>query len=283
MSNQIICFGCIASVCFTLICCGRSPSNVTSDVSDPIERTQPPGVVILKLDDLRFNTEYGDLGVLQGWIDVFDYLNSVEINASLGLIASQSSEATQRHIDFVRGLTSAGHELWHHGWDHNKAGLRGEFCDHPYENQKAHFEDAVALAEEVYGITLRSFGSPYNCSDETFTRVFEEQSVVKVFMFGDEPLPDNALNLNRRWINMESETGTPDFGFFIANYLSNIDRDYYVLQGHPRFWVDGSAELEAFSQIVEFLQSEKHQFMTPYEYFLFLQSDNANDADEAAP
>lgn len=233
------------------------------------------GVIILKLDDLRFDDRY-DLGVRSGWVDTFTLLDNYNIKGSIGIIAEDSEDLNaenrtdKQHIQYISLLHANGHEVWHHGWDHQRDGEKGEFCGHPYERQKRHFEDTKTLIKRKYDITLRSFGSPYNCSDTALTKVFQEQDTIKVFMFGDKPLPKNALNLDKRRVNIESSTGEPDFEYFKAKYIDNLGEKYYILQGHPKKWEAGSAELNEFAKIIEFLISQGHVFMTPYQYYLSL-------------
>lgn len=201
------------------------------------------GIIILKLDDIRINAKYSELDIQQGWADVSHYLNKQNIHAGFGIISEHVSKASEENIRFIHQLTESGHELWHHGWDHDKNGSKGEFCGHGYKRQKEHFEQSLDVVNDVYGITMQSFGTPYNCSDATLTQVFEEQSRVKVFMFGDEPLPTNALNLDR-WVKMETLGGQPNYDYFIKQYNAAPNKAYYVLQGHPKRWIEGSLQLQ---------------------------------------
>ena len=246
------------------------------DVVDDSKKTNQ-GVIILKLDDLRFDDRY-EFGVRTGWIDTLTLLDNYSVKGSIGIIAEDSldlnadNQSDAEHINYVSSMHDNGHEVWHHGWDHQKDGEKGEFCGHPYERQKRHFHDSILLIEKKYGITMRSFGTPYNCSDAILSEVFEEQDTIKVFMFGDTPLPVNALNLDKRRVNIESSTGEPDFEYFKTKYLNNLGQDYYVLQGHPKNWEVGSDELNEFSKIIEFLIAQGHTFMTPYQYYLSVYS-----------
>lgn len=246
------------------------------------------GIVILKLDDLRYDDSY-ELGVRTGWVDTFKLLDSYQLKGSIGIIAEDSSDlnpdnqSDAEHISYVSSLHANGHEVWHHGWNHQRDGEKGEFCEHPYERQKRHFDDAMSLIKAKYGITMQSLGTPYNCSDEAFTKVFEEQDTIKVFMLGDDPLPSNALNLDKRRVRIESSTGEPDFEYFKDKYIDNLDEEYYLLQGHPKRWEAGSNELHEFSKIIEFLITQGHVFMTPYQYYLHVSSPVQPLVEDALP
>ncbi len=249
-----------------------TPKRLKRDLYQIPSQKSEPGVVILKLDDLRYNPSHLK-GVPSGWINVYNYLNEQDIHAGFGIIASASVEPSEAHIEFIQELVSNGHELWHHGWDHRRAGEWGEFCGHSYQRQKSHFERALTHVKATYGVTMQSFGTPYNCSDESLTRVFEEQSQVKVLMFADDPKPANALSLDR-WVNIEAQTGQPNFEYFIDQFQENQNRDYYVLQAHPKNWNKGSDSLREFKKIITFLRDRKHRFMTPYEYYEFVKNND---------
>jgi len=258
-------YGCVgnnSNVDFNKTVGTYAPENISGDGK---------GIIILKLDDMRINAKYSDLDIYQGWIDVYHYLNEQNIHAGFGIISEHVSRASKENVSFIRQLIESGHEVWHHGWDHDRDGFKGEFCGHDYKRQKEHFEKSLDAVAHVYGITMQSFGTPYNCSDATLTQVFEEQSRIKVFMFGDDPLPNNALNLDR-WVKMEMSGGQPNYDYFIEQYNAEPNKAYYVLQGHPKRWTKGSLELKEFKKIIEFLMQQGHQFMTPFEYYEYVNT-----------
>jgi peptidoglycan/xylan/chitin deacetylase (PgdA/CDA1 family) len=228
-----------------------------------------PKVVILKLDDLKYQVaSSATFGAAAGWSEATDFLDSAGIKAGLGIISETLASASPEYIQFIKGQIAKGHELWHHGLDHQSVDSTKEFCGHPLAFQKQHFQDAVDLVKAKIGVTMKSFGAPYNCSDAVFTQVFEAQSDVKVFMYPNVPAAKNAFPLLRT-VDMEITTGQPDWATFTAGYAKYPKEEYYCLQGHPAGWAKGSIPLEAFKKIVLFLKSEGVTFMTPYQYFAY--------------
>jgi peptidoglycan/xylan/chitin deacetylase (PgdA/CDA1 family) len=230
-----------------------------------ITNAQPK--IILKLDDL---------GIKKGFCEsapTLDYLVKKQIKAGLGVIADRL-DSTARTVltPYLNATNSKGEKLfefWNHGLDH----VRPEFLGTPYDYQKVHFDQATKLIQHQLGVTLHSFGTPFNGSDSTTNKVFSEDSNYKVFIFSSLALgaSSDIFNLKNR-VNMENGTGNPEFDYFIANYNKYKDKytDYMVLQGHPNKWKE--KEMEQFKLIIDFLIAQGFEFVTPYEYYLKIKS-----------
>jgi hypothetical protein len=219
--------------------------------------------IILKLDDLSAKK-----GVCE-CILTLDYLIKTQTKAGLGVIANRlDSTAITVFAPYLNATNSKDEkifEVWNHGLDH----IRPEFLGTPYNYQKAHFNQATQLIQKYLGVTLHSFGTPFNGCDSTTNIVVTEDSDYKVFIFRSVSTnsSSNILNLKNR-VNMENGTGNPEFTYFITNYNKFKDNytDYMVLQGHPNKWKE--KELEQFKKIIEFLIAQGCEFVTPYEYYL---------------
>ncbi|MEX0777414.1 MAG: hypothetical protein WD042_17050 [Phycisphaeraceae bacterium] len=71
--------------------------------------------------------------------------------------------------------------------------------------------------------------------------------------------------LDRVWaVNLKGAVGVPDLDRFLRGYARNLDRPYFVLQGHPAMW--NAQRLDEFKKIIDFLVEQKAIFMTPTEY-----------------
>lgn len=229
--------------------------------------------VILKLDDLEARPSSFD-----ACLPTFEFLERAGIKAGWGVMKLEDISDDRIAIlkKYLGKTTPQGEplfEFWHHGLDHSRDTASGtwEFSGTPYAYQKAHFDSASRILKEILGITVRTFGAPYNHSDATLLQVASEDSNMKVILLGEQ-IPSSAerfLNLHQR-VNMERSTGVVSFDYFAANYSSRRTTytDYIVLQGHPAKWATPLLQ-EEFRRIVTFLISEGCKFVTPYEYYCF--------------
>jgi peptidoglycan/xylan/chitin deacetylase (PgdA/CDA1 family) len=242
------------------------PTENLTEVSKPY--------VILKLDDLW----YEDGLVHPGWIKVIDFLNEQNIKGTIGIVGNSLETDNQVYFDWIKKRHTEGHEIWHHGFCHcrHKEGeieIR-EYRGKGLEEQCASIAKTQTLAQEKLGITLQSFGAPYNSTDEFTTTALARISEIKIWMFKETKAPTDKFLLNRiKEVNIEYPVHQPDFEQFKAGYEMNKSEDVLVIQGHPRSWTEEESRFEKFKQIIFFLKKEKVQFITPYEYYL-MRSDS---------
>ena len=123
-------------------------------------------IIILKFDDLGVNN-------IDNFQKCFDILQSYDIDsAGFGVIGKnlEDSVVTDELISKIKEWNSAGIEIWHHGYSHTE----GEYNSSSYEAQKESFGKTCDLLKEKTGITITSFGSPFNNADETTVKVINE-------------------------------------------------------------------------------------------------------------
>lgn len=227
--------------------------------------------IILKLDDLEAKGS-----AFNACIPTLDYLAANKIKSGWGVMRMDDiSESQIAMLKTFMGKTATNgealFEIWHHGLDHSRDNPSGtwEFSGTSYAFQKLHFDSASGILKNKLGITVRTFGAPYNHIDTTFLKVMSEDSNMKVLLFG-KPAPSKEsgiLNLDHR-VNMERATGDVNHDFFVSNYNASKNKftDYIVLQGHPPKWTSDSLRNE-FKKIIAFLNFEGCEFVTPYGYF----------------
>jgi peptidoglycan/xylan/chitin deacetylase (PgdA/CDA1 family) len=225
--------------------------------------------IILKLDDLKFEKGL----VHQGWEQVVSYLNEKGVTGTIGLIGESLENGDSTYFDWIKARHHEGYEIWHHGFCHCKRisdekELR-EYRGEPFGAQQISLLKTHQLAKEKLGITLRSFGAPYNSTDECTPPALAEIPDIKVWMFKETTLPSNKFILNRiKEVNIEYPVHVPDLEKFKAGYDRYKAETVLVIQGHPRSWVEKPERFEAFQKIIEFLIQEEVIFTTPYDFYL---------------
>lgn len=249
---------------------------------ESILNTEKP-VVILKLDDLRET-------FLTNFEMVADYILEKDIKASFGINGKYLVGKTDDNaiVHKTQSWNSSGNiEIWHHGWDHSKAMDRSwyEYKDRNrddritysdietntnYERQYKDFKRNLEIVNEVLGISMNTFGSPYNQNDETTIEVINQFPEIKVLFFPRTPVTNQfelSINVDAGRLNIENqEVGNVDYDFFKNNYKSyDHTMKYMVLQAHPgQFY---KSNLRTFKKICNFLIKQGHTFMTPYEFY----------------
>jgi peptidoglycan/xylan/chitin deacetylase (PgdA/CDA1 family) len=224
--------------------------------------------VILKLDDL-----WNEEGLVHpGWQQVVDFLNEEGVKGTIGLVCNSLEEGDETYFQWIKDRAAEGYEIWHHGYCHCKPMVDGEekreFRGTDYAYQLEHLSKAQNLADDKLDLTLRSFGAPYNATDEFTAQALAQLPDLKVWMYKETPFPTDKFVLPRiSEVNIEYPVHQPDFDKFKAGYEQFQGEPILVIQGHPRSWVDDPSRFEAFKQIVLFLKSERVRFTTPYAYY----------------
>ncbi|MBO5370641.1 MAG: hypothetical protein J6B23_08210, partial [Clostridia bacterium] len=200
------------------------------------------------------------------------------------------------YYDTLRKWNESGLiEVWHHGyyhsyfnsdgepWAEGDGGKNGEYVL-SYDKQLASFKATYDLLKENAGIEVRSFGAPFNATDDTTVKMLNENYPgVKVVMTALAPadLPQYTvtpgfMHLTNR-IHVESVTGVfSDFDAFKQTFTEKLDDDYIVIQMHGGLWWTINSQrteeqFTRFTQMVDFMKESGATFMTPYGYYLECQ------------
>lgn len=224
--------------------------------------------VILKLDDLWYEEGL----VHPGWQQVVDFLNQEGVQGTIGLVCNSLEEGDEAYFQWIKNREAEGYEIWHHGYCHCKPTIDGEekreFRGTPYAYQLEHLSKAQQLAKDKLGITLRSFGAPYNSTDAFTAQALAQIPDLKVWMYKETQSPTKKYVLPRiPEVNIEYPVHIPDFEKLKAGYEQFKGEPILIIQGHPRSWVDEPSRFETFKEIVLFLKSERVRFTTPYSYY----------------
>ena len=125
------------------------------------------------------------------------------------------------------------------------------------------------LAQEKLGLTLSTFGAPYNATDDSTAIALATIPELKVWLYKETSVPTTKFILKRiKKVNIEYPVHVPNFQKFKAGYEELKEKKLLTIQGHPRSWVEDKERFEAFQQIILFLKSEKASFITPFAYYL---------------
>jgi peptidoglycan/xylan/chitin deacetylase (PgdA/CDA1 family) len=244
----------VSRLCFALL-------GLFAAAGSAAEKTPVAPVVIFKLDDLRDNAE-----ARAGFSRAFDVITAKKISASFGVITDSCEGGAEKksYHDLIRSWDRSGRvEIWSHGYDH----VRGEFVGADYAHQLEHLKKSCDLLSSKCGVTVHSFGAPYNASDKVTVEVMNALGTVSVWMFPTVIAGAKQTLLTER-VNMETSTGVVSDDAFVTSYKAAMARAtppaYIVVQGHPPYWNDASHA--AFARIIDFCKEQGCAFKTAYEY-----------------
>ncbi len=226
-------------------------------------------IVLLKFDDLV-------VGSVPGFQKVYDILKEEGVKGGFGLIGNSLSDenATDEYIAKVKEFYEGGVEIWHHGYLHTIP----EYSEFSYDEQYENFAKTVNLLEEKCGITVTSFGSPFNNSNDITIKMINEKfpQIESIMLAADPANEANGVNTKVR-ADIEPQTGVVNYEGFVANYEKQKRADAIVLQGHPAGWTEN--DLADLRKIIDFLQERDSVFMTPTEYARYYRENIANATD----
>lgn len=231
-----------------------------------VRQTGP--AIILKLDDLW----YEDGLVHPGWVEVMDFLSEEGVIGTIGIVGNSLETEDERYFQWIKDRHSEGHEIWHHGFCHCREKVGDvevrEYRGQDLESQCISIAKTHQLAKDKLGITLRSFGAPYNSTDTSTTIALDKIPTIKVWMYKETQVPTDKYVLNRiPEVNIEYPVHIPDFDQFKEGYDRYREEPILVIQGHPRSWTKDPSRMETFKRIVLFLKEEGVRFVTPYGYY----------------
>ncbi len=221
-------------------------------------------IIILKLDDL-WNKERK---VHQGWEDVISYLNENNIKSTIGIIGESLETEDEVYFNWVKKRHNEGHEIWNHGYCHCKPLIDGEtvseFRDTPLEYQFEQLQKTQTLAKEKLGITLTTFGAPYNHTDSVTAVALDRLPEIKNWFYNETNHPSSKKVYSRiNSVNIEYPVHKPNFELFKKGYIENRTQEIITIQGHPRSWISDPNRILEFKKIIAFLKDENVTFSTP--------------------
>jgi peptidoglycan/xylan/chitin deacetylase (PgdA/CDA1 family) len=247
--------------CFILVNCASTTEKQTPKIQDTEETSAPQ--VILKLDDLEIEPTGG---IHEGWKQVVQHLDERNISASIGIICSSLREPTPEYLTWIAQRKADGHEFWNHGFCHcrevfDDGSQIAEFGGKSYEDQHKALIDGQRLAKEHLGFSFTAFGAPFNAIDSVTALALANTPDLKYWLYNHEDYPSDLINVPRAGVDLEYPVHVPNLDSVKFYFDQNRDAKLLTLQGHPRSWVDKPERMQAFIDIVDYLQGEGCEFI----------------------
>ncbi|SNS50491.1 DUF2334 domain-containing protein [Tropicimonas sediminicola] len=227
--------------------------------------------IILKLDDAGAESDVAPAC----WRETMDVLNEQRVVASLGVIGRGLEMPGEAFLDWLTDQSATGHEIWNHGYAHDRPedaqpldGQQGaEFRGTSFGHQLAALRRTQELARRRLGLTLATFGAPFNATDQATVSAMHSVEELEVWLFKETPFPTSKRVLHRiPEVNIEYPVHVPDYEAFRRGFDRHLDKQVLVLQGHPNSWFGDRSRFAAFTRIVRFLVDQKAVFLTPREW-----------------
>lgn len=227
--------------------------------------------IILKLDDVGAESQVATAP----WMETMDFLADQQLVSSLGLIGRGLEMPGDGFLTWLETQSTSGHEIWNHGYAHDRPkvacpsnGAQGaEFCGMPLEHQLSALHRTQALAKERLGLALKTFGAPYNATDQVTVSAMAAVDELEIWLFKDTSFATSKHVLDRiPEVNIEYPVHVPDYDQFRQGFDRHLDKPFLVLQGHPESWFDDRSRFRGFKRIVRFLIEQKAEFLTPYDW-----------------
>ena len=250
---------------------------------EDVSLNSPNGlVVILKADDLGDTT--------QNWNRFIKILIDDSINAGIGIISRNvgvSSVSEIRRITTIKqknGFPVV--EFWNHGYDHKdlKPNVeQTEFYNTNFNYQHSH----ISLAQHFFSDTLHlishSFGAPHNRTQLLTEDVIDKFPEINIWQhYGKtekynhtgwkDPKYKVIQEIDKHIVLSVDYLSLKSFKVndMMRNYNNDSKKPYIVIQIHPAAWNDEM--FNDFESLVHFYkESNRATFMTPYQYYNFLQ------------
>lgn len=223
---------------------------------------KPRQVIFLKLDDIRENEV-----ARGGFRKAKEVIDELDVKANFGIIGislEDDGKKEEFYAEVAGWAADPDIEIWHHGYYHNNSQYV-EFKGGSYEEQYKQLKATIDLLKEKCNITVRSFGSPYNATDEVTIQVLNDLDQIKTAYFPSVWEGMEAMPLTYSG-NFETAVGVVNYDEFVKKYEeSGKDKPYLVLQAHPGGFDEAS--LADFKKCIEYLKAQNVEFMTTTQYY----------------
>lgn len=229
-----------------------------TELPEPTYSDDKP-VIIFRCDDFG---KMGTLGAFKKVAYLFDKYNAT---GGFGIVGNwfleNNEEQQQVVVDAGKEFIKDGIEIWHHGYLHSTTEYNENKGD-PIETMKENFGKNMDLVEERFGVTMQSFGSPYNHAGPTALGMIQENYPEITSASCLDKDPENIATIPRfnTRCQIEADTGIIGSQAFITNFQNTRTQPYLLVLSHPGYWDDG--ELSEFELILRYLNASGVTYMT---------------------
>jgi len=259
-------------------------------------------VVVLKADDFSLDMSYS-------FENFREILASRGLKAGIGVIVSSLDKdnpnynTQNNYANRLAGATEVihraladGFEFWHHGYEHSDR----EFCEtwtsggnvvgYNKEQQRESFQKGYDVLNNNFDtdeldLQVHSFGSPGNRATQlTMNMLSEYFPEIKVVMRASSSIkmPEGMINMQQsQSVAMEFQVPAAQFSVcidyerFLADYANNSEKPLLCVQMHPGLWDrTDPGSWDEFEKCVDYLMEQGAVFMTPYEYYNYINKEN---------
>lgn len=255
--------------------------------SGPAKRSKsnperPVGYATLKFDDLRPRAIETAVTPIEQ--SVYEMLHKRNIHHGWGVDQLHENE-NPRFFRWLKARHAEGIEIWHHGNHHDRTPEHSagpaESCEFKNRSEASQLENLLVTQETIFektGIIMRTFGAPYNQTDEATGRALNQVRNLEIMFFGQCSPNFEGLMLNDQ-ADLEVSTGViATLDAFKDSYARQQDAEIIVLQGHPAYW-DAERDLPKLTAILDFVEAEGRVFITPSDYLDHIRRQQPKNGD----
>lgn len=223
--------------------------------------------VILKLDDLSAFPAR-----LDAFQFAFDTIQAKGVKAGFGFLGVSINDLVARKnalIAAVANWVATGKiEIWGHGFDHQDYGGGVlEFKGRPYAEQLQHIQDTVNACQSMFGLTMKSWGAPFNDNDTNMITALEQVPQIKTLLYPTittVPGTKRKLLFADYGVIVEPSAGVINYNQFVTNWnAKKAWKNKLIVQFHPGGW--DAASKTAFGQVIDFLKGQGVVWQLPAE------------------
>lgn len=224
--------------------------------------------VLIKADDLVYDKQ---TSVPAQWKKFAELCIKKNNKVAPGIVGSSLENGDERFFTWIKEQQKTGlFEFWNHGQLHKrweKEGVRqSEFFNSPVTEQLAWLQETQKLAKEKLGLELKTFGAPYNWTDENTVEALKQIPELRVWLYAPANAKTDKLKVERiPALNIEYPVHHPNFYHLFNSYYFYSTKNVIAIQGHPLSWDEH--RFAQYEMIIDYLQGISIPIVLPSELY----------------
>ncbi|MDA3817115.1 MAG: glycoside hydrolase family 88 protein [Prolixibacteraceae bacterium] len=222
--------------------------------------------VIIKADDLVYDKK---TSVPAEWKRFAKIALQKNCKVAPGIVGSSLEKGDTFYFNWIKKQQKTGlFEFWNHGQLHKRWEKNGErqsdFYNISTDEQMAYLQQTQQLGKEKLGIEFKTFGAPYNWTDENTVKALEQFPELKVWFYGPRNAETSKVKVERiPALNIEYPVHHPNFYHFFNSYYFFSTNDVVAIQGHPLSWDDNG--FKQIEMMIDYLQRIGAPIVLPFD------------------